>query len=594
MLDQNSKLIRKILISYAITFMVINLADSLTMVVDGLIISRGLGSVALASTGLADPSYKMASLITGVLSAGLQALCAQAMGCGDKKKANEVFSCGMIVTIAVAVLYTSICFIFTNPLCSLFGAPEESELHEYLYMYLRGWFTGIPGYIIFFVLSPLVALDGNKKNVTAATIAQSVVNIVGDILAVNVLDTGTYGVGFSTGLSYNIAACVLVLNFFRKQSVFKLFSAKPDFASLPKTLQIGMPRITYQCCKIIAPLLINRTIIAIGGSIAMSAFSVKFSIFSFCIIIGNGISEGVGVMTQILHSEKDAISIKNTVKTGVGLMLTIGTAFSALLFIFADFVAGFYLTSDAEAKIVSVHIIRYLSLSLIFNGFNSMVLRYLQAIRRMSQVHALTIVHRLISPVLFTFVLGKMFGTEGLFIAIPVSEIAALIGYILFAIITNKKNEFLDAILMISDGYGYNSENSCSFSISSIEEAVNISEKIMTFCNQHNVDKRIGYFSALCMEELATNVIEHGFTKDNKKHHCDIRVMLDSDEVMLRIRDDCPYFNIRERYDSLVDRDIESGVGIRLVFGIAENVQYINIFNTNTLIIRISNNQAMV
>ena len=62
--------------------------------------------------------------------------------------------------------------------------------------------------------------------------------------------------------------------------------------------------------------------------------------------------------------------------------------------------------------------------------------------------------------------------------------------------------------------------------------------------------------------------------------------MLDPGEVVLRLRDDCPYFNVRERFDSLADDDVESNLGIRLVYALAKDVNYINIFNTNTLIIR--------
>lgn len=191
MQKQNDRLIRKILISYAITFIVINFADSLTMIVDGMVVSRGLGSTALAAIGLADPSFKFVSLFTGVLAAGLQSLCAQAMGSGDKERVNGIFSAGMVVTLSVTVVLVFLGFLFTGKLCLLFGAEDDPDLYHNLFQYLRGWFTGIPGYMLFFVLSPLVTLDGNKKNVAIATIVQSIVNVVGDILAVFVLDAGT-------------------------------------------------------------------------------------------------------------------------------------------------------------------------------------------------------------------------------------------------------------------------------------------------------------------------------------------------------------------------------------------------------------------
>lgn len=107
--------------------MVINLADSLTMIADGLVVSRGLGPKALAAITLADPSYRIATLFAGVLSAGMQALCSQALGSGDSDKANGVFSAGMIMAAAAAILLTGICFFFTDGLCRLFGAGSEKD-----------------------------------------------------------------------------------------------------------------------------------------------------------------------------------------------------------------------------------------------------------------------------------------------------------------------------------------------------------------------------------------------------------------------------------------------------------------------------------
>ena len=192
----------------------------------------------------------------------------------------------------------------------------------------------------------------------------------------------------------------------------------------------------------------------------------------------------------------------------------------------------------------------------------------------------------MLSITFFTVLLGYRFGTDGLFIAIPVSEAAVLLGYLAVSLLKSRGGGLWDSVLMISDGFGYNSENSRSFSISTVEEAVKVSEEIEAFCAGHQVDRRTAYFSARCMEELSTNIILHGFTKDRKTHHCDIRVMIDPDGVVLRLRDDCPYFNIRERYGSLADDDVESSVGIRMVYAIAKEVNYLNIFNTNTLIIR--------
>ena len=66
-----------------------------------------------------------------------------------------------------------------------------------------------------------------------------------------------------------------------------------------------------------------------------------------------------------------------------------------------------------------------------------------------------------------------------------------------------------------------------------------VSCKVKEFCKAHSLDDRRAYHMALAVEEMAGNVIEHGFSKDNRKHSLDVRVIKKSDGYILRIRDDC-------------------------------------------------------
>lgn len=55
------------------------------------------------------------------------------------------------------------------------------------------------------------------------------------------------------------------------------------------------------------------------------------------------------------------------------------------------------------------------------------------------------------------------------------------------------------------------------------------------------------YFAGLALEEMAGNVVSHGFSADNKKYFIDIRVVHKGDDIILRIRDNCIAFDPTER-----------------------------------------------
>lgn len=588
MTKSKNQMISKILLSYAFTFMMIELADSASMVIDGIIVSRHLGATQLAADGLSDPSFQMISLFCSIFAIGIQSSCSAAMGSGNREKTNVYFSSGIIIVSVIAAVVTILGFVCVEPLCRLFGADGSNmELFLSLKEYLRGWFVGIPGFMMFNVLSPLVTLDGNKKLVTAATVLQSVINVVGDYCAVTFLNMGIYGVGFFTGFGFDLAAILLILNFFRKRSAFRLSFVEFNFGAVFSMAKIGMPRLTKYGCKLLAPLLINRTVLLIGGSAAMAAMSVKASIGSFCLVAGNGIAESVNLMSQVFYSEKDRQSLLHTTVLAIKADVILCSIFAVILFSASKLLSGFYLTPGSAEYEMSVIMLRCFALSLMLNGINAIVLNYLQGTRKILPAHLQTASHRLIFLAISTFVLGKVFGINGIFVAIPLSELLVLLTYIIITLFSGKGKNHADALMLIPEDFGYNPVDCLEFSVTTIDEVVGISESISKFCSTHGIDRKRSYYASLCLEELADNVVEHGFKKDSKEHICDIRVMIEEGDVVLRIRDDCPYFNIKERYEAMAAKDKMANIGIKLVYGIAKDVNYVNLLNTNTLIIRV-------
>ena len=587
-MKRSNSLVRSIMLSYAFTFMMIEFADTSSMVIDGLIVSRGLGPTQLASVGLADSSFQMLSIFSCIIAIGVQSLCSAAMGAGNQKRANEVFSCGLLVTVVGAAVLTAFGFSCIDPLCRLFGADgSDPVLYQGLHDYLNGWFFGIPGFIGFRMLSPIVTLDGNKRCVTVATIAQSAVNVLGDLLVVTVTGLGTFGIGLFSGLGFDIALLILLSNFLRKRSAFSLRLGRFDLTMARNIVKIGMPKLTKYFCKMLAPILVNRTIIAIGGSVAMSAMAVKHSMSGFCLIIGAGIAESVNLMTQVYYSERDSRALKEMAKTALLANAVFCSAFALLLFPFAPWIAGFYIPPTSPEYPMTVLALRCLAFSLALNGINSATLCYLQGSRKILAAHLQTASHRLIFLALCTYLLGKIFGTPGLFAAIPVSEALVLLCYLALALIHGRNKSLPDALMLLPENFGCREEDSLVFTLTEMDEVTGISQQIGTFCENGGIDHRRSYYASLCAEELAGNVVGHGFKKDHKSHSCEIRVMIEEGDIILRIRDDCRYFNLKERYEAMDKDDLTANVGIRLVYGIAKDINYVNLLDTNTLIIRV-------
>ena len=140
--------------------------------------------------------------------------------------------------------------------------------------------------------------------------------------------------------------------------------------------------------------------------------------------------------------------------------------------------------------------------------------------------------------------------------------------------------------MLLPKDFGTEPDMTLDCTICNMDEVIGVSKIVMDFCAERGVDHRRAYFAALCTEEMASNIVQHGFVP-GKSQSLMIRVLVVNDDLILRFRDSCRLFNIRERYDVVDKKDITKNIGIRMVMSIAKDVMYVNALNLNTTIIKI-------
>jgi anti-sigma regulatory factor (Ser/Thr protein kinase) len=93
---------------------------------------------------------------------------------------------------------------------------------------------------------------------------------------------------------------------------------------------------------------------------------------------------------------------------------------------------------------------------------------------------------------------------------------------------------------------------------------------------------------SLCVEEIIVNTVKFGFTNGKQKHSAEVRLVVDDEKCIIRIRDNCigfdptKYFELHE-YDSPTDH-----IGIRMVMKMVNEIDYINSLGLNNLYMSIN------
>ncbi len=573
--------------SVMITLITVELANAVACMVDGFTIGHFMGNETIAAFGIAAPYFSLTAIISGILMVSLQVIVSKSLGKGDVQKANEAFNTILVIGIVVGVLVSVLGFVFSKQVAMLFGAKGDSiGLCQLTSEALKGYFLGTTFNILFCLLTPILQLDGRQKLVNAGGIISAVSDIIFDLLNVFVFKWGIFGISLATTFSYLIPALVFCTYFTRKEKTFTVSKSAINMKNSFAYVREGLPRGIGMLARLLGPIFMNIIVLATAATVGMAAMSVLGSIKFLIMAPGWGIAGAVLMLTGVAVGEKDKNNITGVIKNSIKYNVLIVCVLAAILEVVALPIAKAFVTDSDEVVKMAVHAIRWYAAALPVIALNQVVMNYLQAIGKKIGTYVYNIANEFVAYVAVLFVMAKVFGIEGIWAAMLVEQILLLVVYVVIAIIKQPKAKGFDKILFLDESFDADMEDFVETSLTTNEEVCQLSEKVMKLCEEHNIEFRKSYYLGLCLEELANNVLQHGFS-DGKPHKLEVRVVVDDGDVVLRMRDDCKAFDLNKYFamHRMDEASAEKGIGLKLVMKSAKQVNYSYTLNTNYIIV---------
>ncbi|MBR3349589.1 MAG: ATP-binding protein, partial [Solobacterium sp.] len=213
---------------------------------------------------------------------------------------------------------------------------------------------------------------------------------------------------------------------------------------------------------------------------------------------------------------------------------------------------------------------------------------YRQAAGQQTFVHIMSVLDGMACVILFTALLIKPLGLNAVYAANVLNGAVTVLYVILYAWHANRHiPRNMEELMVIPEDFGAAEEDRIDISVTTQKEVVTVAENIQNFCRKKGIDEKRAYIAGLAMEEMAGNVVSHGFVKDSRKHTVDTRVVYKDGKIILRIRDDCKPFNPRERAEVLDENDPVKNIGIRMIYKMSDEIDYQNLLGLNVLTIRV-------
>ena len=351
----------------------------------------------------------------------------------------------------------------------------------------------------------------------------------------------------------------------------------------------GLPGAMLRIYQTVSTLIANTLLLTYVGADGLAAVSSVMSLVEVFWAVPDGMEIVARVLFSVSVGEEDKHSLTDIMRTVIFKSIPLIAILAAVMVCLAvPFTNCFYHDPSLPVYQMTVAGFRIIPICLPFVVLCLSFENYAEASGKHVLAHIATALYGVIIVSLISIFLIRRIGVQGFMLANVIGWALSFLIFLLYAVFKNKHfPKTMEEWMVIPKDFGVDDKDRMDISVQTMEGVVRVSEMVQQFCESHGVKKKKAFYAALCMEEMAGNVVSHGFTKDNKNHSVDIRVSYKEDTLILRIKDDCIQFDPAERKDILDPDDICKNVGIRMVYQIANDIEYQNMLGLNVLTIRL-------
>ncbi len=556
-------------------------------VVNGIVISRYLGTEAMASFQLTVPLVFVVMMFSQIISLGVQNNCAKSLGAGREEDAREYYSVAVFLTLPVSVLLAFVVFAWAEGIVALLGAQGSAAvLAADAAEYLRGLSFGIPLLLFLPMQIAIFFLEGQAKCATRAILVQTAVNIVGAFANALYFEGGMFGMGLVMSLCYFVSICVMAGGFLREGGCIRLVSRGLRWRQIVPVLRIGLPSAIDRFYKSTQILVVNRVLLLVAPGTAISAFAdinVLNNIFNPIVM---GLSATALTMAGVFTGEQDRRSLHALLRVAVKHALLVTSLATLVTFLAAPLVISLFVREEGDAYDAAVHALRIFILYLPFRAVNNVLQKYYLGVNAMKMTYLTSLLDNFLFVCLLSVLLGHLFGADGVWFSFLLAELLTIASLALF--IAWRQGRFPRGIvdyLCLPEGFGESLPKPFAQSAASMEEVVKVSEGARQYLLANGAPRREAMLIALSIEEMGGNIIRWGFD-DGKPHSIDILVFK-GETWSMRVRDDCRPFDPKKWLELHRGEDPARNIGIRAICGIAGEVRYSRTLGLNYLLIRL-------
>lgn len=400
--------------------------SSIYGMVDGYFVSNYVGAVPFASLNLVMPFIMILSAVGFMFGTGGSALVSMTLGQGKKQKAEEIFSLLVYLLIACGIAFGLAGWIIAPWMTRVLGAAEE--MLDYGILYIRVNMIGIPFFMLQNLFQSFLVTAEKPKLGLVVTILAGVTNMFLDWLFVGVIGWGLGGAAWATVISQMVGGLVPLLYFFLpNRSLLHLGATHWDGRAVWKACTNGASEFLSNCASSIVGMLYNLQLMKYLGADGVAAYGVIMYVNFIFVGIYFGYSMGISPVIGYHYGARNTDELKGLFRQSLQMLAMTSIVLTVLSECTAGVLVRIFVGYDASLCQLTVHAFRLYSIAFLFMGFNIFGSSFFTALNNGKVSAFLSVMRSLVLQLTAIYLLPYLFGADGLWCVVILSDGICLI-----------------------------------------------------------------------------------------------------------------------------------------------------------------------
>ena len=455
------------------------------------------------------------------------------VGAMRKKRADEIFGQGLIVSLSIGLLSALAIFLMQDVYFSINGVSgeiREQALKYYMLTPLNALLT-----IVIFYLEQMVYSDGDELCNNICYVFQIGGNIVCSVILAKFMGMTGIILGSIIGNTLGIFACIW--HFFRKGNTLR-FVWHLSFKDFLMTSRYSIVDSSVYLCWALMDYVLIGFVSKNYGDTGLITLAVVVSLIEFGVVL-----DGVGMAMQPLigtyFGEKNPCLIKRVMKSAAKAAVIQGVAATVLICIFAKQFCALFGITDGAALAPSMTAIRIVSLGFTFVSTVSLMTSYYMLIDRIKMATCFACLQNGALYMGLPILGGLIFGLKGMWVGFVISPLLTLIIALIFVYLRFGKENFP---FILND---MGSEIVVMDDKLTAESAGKLSRQVTDALLSHGYHKQEALRASLFVEEIGLTVLEKN-KQAKKSVLIEISLFFEDDSVLIIERDSGKLFDITD------------------------------------------------